>query len=42
MHITVVDMRIRGSQKAASEEHSLTGTTVPAEWMAQAYPFRVW
>jgi len=40
--VAVVDMSIRGSQEAASEEHSLTGTTVPAEWMARAYPFRVW
>lgn len=40
--IAVVDMRIRGNQEGSTEEHSLTGITVPAEWMAQAYPFRVW
>ena len=40
--VAVVDMSIRGNQEGSSEEHSLTGITVPAEWMAQAYPFRVW
>jgi len=40
--VTVVDMAVRGGQQGASDEHSLTGTAVPAEWMAKAYPFRVW
>ena len=40
--IAAVDMKIRGNQEASPEEHSLTGITVPAEWMTQAYPFRVW
>lgn len=40
--IAVVDIRIRGKQEVAPEEQSLTGIEVSEEWMARAYPFRVW
>lgn len=39
--VTVVDLGVPGGEGEPAAD-SLTGTTVPADWMTKAYPFRVW